>query len=92
MKLHLLNQRAFIAMPFLRSIKRVSFFSTSSQLNKKWESGAGVSMVQGASRGIGLEFVSNQTTPPPLSISFSFFILLVIHFSLLFISPFLHVI
>ncbi|KAM7530359.1 hypothetical protein LguiB_033769 [Lonicera macranthoides] len=44
-------------MPFLRSIKRVSFFSTSSQLNKKWESGGRVSMVQGASRGIGLEFV-----------------------------------
>ena len=51
MMLLLLNHRAFMAAP-LRSIKR-ALSSTSSAL--KWE--GGVSMVQGASRGIGLEFV-----------------------------------
>lgn len=51
MMLLLLNHRALMAAP-LRSIKR-TLSSTCSAL--KWE--GGVSMVQGASRGIGLEFV-----------------------------------
>lgn len=38
----------------LRSIPRASFSSASGSVN--WD--GGVSMVQGASRGIGLEFVS----------------------------------
>ncbi|KAB1222910.1 hypothetical protein CJ030_MR2G013600 [Morella rubra] len=56
MRILLLNQRAFMATPLiLRSVARrasLSFFSSSAF---KWE--GGVSMVQGASRGIGLEFV-----------------------------------
>ncbi|XP_059666750.1 uncharacterized protein LOC132312398 isoform X2 [Cornus florida] len=55
MKLHLLpHYRQFMASTYLRSIKRVSSFCTSSSA-PKWE--GWVSMVQGASRGIGLEFV-----------------------------------
>ncbi|KAB1219651.1 hypothetical protein CJ030_MR3G011089 [Morella rubra] len=56
MRILLLNQRAFMATPLiLRSVARwasLSFFSSS---DFRWE--GGVSMVQGASRGIGLEFV-----------------------------------
>ncbi|KAJ9691332.1 hypothetical protein PVL29_013492 [Vitis rotundifolia] len=51
MKLLLLNHRSFMAAP-LSSIRR-ALLSTCSAV--KWE--GGVSMVQGASRGIGLEFV-----------------------------------
>lgn len=57
MKLLLLNKLAFMATPLaLRSIifRRASFaFSSAAAI---WD--GGVSMVQGASRGIGLEFVS----------------------------------
>ncbi|XP_059438587.1 uncharacterized protein LOC132171318 [Corylus avellana] len=67
MKLFLMNQRALVAIPLsLRSIARrvssssfsSSFSSSSSSSSSSalnWE--GGVSMVQGASRGIGLEFV-----------------------------------
>ncbi|RVX00479.1 hypothetical protein CK203_036941 [Vitis vinifera] len=51
MKLLLLNHRSFMAAP-LGSVRR-ALLSTCSAV--KWE--GGVSMVQGASRGIGLEFV-----------------------------------
>ncbi|XP_034697483.1 C-factor [Vitis riparia] len=51
MKLLLLNHRSFMAAP-LSSVRR-ALLSTCSAV--KW--GGGVSMVQGASRGIGLEFV-----------------------------------
>ncbi|KAG6755597.1 hypothetical protein POTOM_041430 [Populus tomentosa] len=52
MKLWLPNSHAFMATPLaFRSIRRACFASS----GLKWE--GGVSMVQGASRGIGLEFV-----------------------------------
>ncbi|CAK7357369.1 unnamed protein product [Dovyalis caffra] len=52
MKFWLLNSRAFMATPLaFRSVRRACFASSA----LKWE--GGVSMVQGASRGIGLEFV-----------------------------------
>ncbi|KAA8514781.1 hypothetical protein F0562_017960 [Nyssa sinensis] len=54
MNIFLLNHHAFMAAPYLRSIPR-SFTSFSTNSALKWE--GGVSMVQGASRGIGLEFV-----------------------------------
>ncbi|KAJ4702838.1 Short-chain dehydrogenase/reductase [Melia azedarach] len=49
------SQRAFMATPALafRFIRRAAAFSSSASV--KWE--GGVSLVQGASRGIGLEFV-----------------------------------
>ncbi|XP_031247566.1 uncharacterized protein LOC116105260 [Pistacia vera] len=57
MQLFSLSQRAFMATTSLagalRSIPRASFSSGSGSV--KWD--GGVSMVQGASRGIGLEFV-----------------------------------
>ncbi|KAJ0082870.1 hypothetical protein Patl1_11560 [Pistacia atlantica] len=57
MQLFSLSQRAFMATTSLagalRSIPRASFSSASGSV--KWD--GGVSMVQGASRGIGLEFV-----------------------------------
>lgn len=54
MKPFLLNKCAFVVAPLFRSsIGRASTFCTSSAV--KWE--GGVSLVQGASRGIGLEFV-----------------------------------
>jgi len=53
MKLWLPKSHAFMATPLaFRSIRRACFASS----GLKWE--GGVSMVQGASRGIGLEFVS----------------------------------
>ena len=66
MKLLLLNHRSFMVAP-LSSVRR-ALLSTCSAV--KWE--GGVSMVQGASRGIGLEFVSIY--------SFSFYALLYIIF------------
>lgn len=58
MQLFSISQRAFMATTSLagalRSIPRASFSSASGSV--KWD--GGVSMVQGASRGIGLEFVS----------------------------------
>ncbi|GAV69952.1 hypothetical protein CFOL_v3_13452 [Cephalotus follicularis] len=54
MKLSLLNNRGgMAALVALRSRRRVRFISSATTM--KWE--GGVSMVQGASRGIGLEFV-----------------------------------
>jgi hypothetical protein len=54
-----MNQRALAATPLsLRSIARRAFSSPSSSSALNWE--GGVSMVQGASRGIGLEFVSSS--------------------------------
>ncbi|XP_044478819.1 uncharacterized oxidoreductase C663.09c-like [Mangifera indica] len=57
MQLFSMSQRAFMATTSLagalRSIPRASFSSASGSV--KWD--GGVSMVQGASRGIGLEFV-----------------------------------
>ena len=53
------NQRAFAVMaspPRLRFIARKACLRCYSSSALKWE--GGVSMVQGASRGIGLEFVS----------------------------------
>ncbi|PSS19226.1 Glucose/ribitol dehydrogenase protein [Actinidia chinensis var. chinensis] len=51
--LHLISHCGFMETPpYLRSVKRVSWFCTCAS---KWE--GGVSMVQGASRGIGFEFV-----------------------------------
>ncbi|XP_073035862.1 uncharacterized oxidoreductase C663.09c isoform X3 [Primulina eburnea] len=48
-----MSQRIFVATPFLMSFARTRIFSSASV---KFREG-GVSMVQGASRGIGLEFV-----------------------------------
>ncbi|KAL7241392.1 hypothetical protein ACSBR1_014062 [Camellia fascicularis] len=56
MKFHLLFHHGYMATPYLRSVKMVSSFCTSAL---KWE--GGVSMVQGASRGIGLEFASAKS-------------------------------
>ncbi|KAF2317942.1 hypothetical protein GH714_041265 [Hevea brasiliensis] len=55
MKLLLLNCRAFLSTPVALSSVRRPFSASSSVSAHKWE--GGVSMVQGASRGIGLEFV-----------------------------------
>ncbi|XP_057988164.1 uncharacterized oxidoreductase C24B10.20 isoform X3 [Hevea brasiliensis] len=55
MKLLLLNCRAFLSTPVALSSVRRAFSASSSVSAHKWE--GGVSMVQGASRGIGLEFV-----------------------------------
>lgn len=57
MKFNLLSQRIFMARPYLGPVleRRRYAFSTSASA-PTWE--GGVSMVQGASRGIGLEFVS----------------------------------
>ncbi|KAK4551148.1 hypothetical protein RGQ29_032501 [Quercus rubra] len=58
MKLLVMNQRAFTVMASplrLRSIARKACLRCYSSSALKWE--GGVSMVQGASRGIGLEFV-----------------------------------
>lgn len=49
-----IGQWIFVATPFLMSFARTRMFSSASV---KFREG-GVSMVQGASRGIGLEFVS----------------------------------
>ncbi|XP_058197017.1 uncharacterized oxidoreductase C663.09c isoform X2 [Rhododendron vialii] len=56
MKLHLLSHSGLMGTTqyLIRSVTRVSSFCTYAS---KWEGGGGVSMVQGASRGIGLEFV-----------------------------------
>ncbi|KAK3034387.1 hypothetical protein RJ639_033991 [Escallonia herrerae] len=55
MNLHLLSQQhSVMATPYVRFIRRASTFPTYSS-SLEWE--GGVSMVQGASRGIGLEFV-----------------------------------
>nr|XP_016509507.1 PREDICTED: C-factor-like isoform X1 [Nicotiana tabacum] len=56
MKFNLLSQRIFMARPYLGPVleRRRYAFSTSASA-PTWE--GGVSMVQGASRGIGLEFV-----------------------------------
>ncbi|KAF7121350.1 hypothetical protein RHSIM_Rhsim13G0125300 [Rhododendron simsii] len=56
MKLHLLSHSGLMGATqcLIRSVTRVSSFCTHAS---KWEGGGGVSMVQGASRGIGLEFV-----------------------------------
>ncbi|XP_057988163.1 uncharacterized protein LOC110638315 isoform X2 [Hevea brasiliensis] len=56
MKLLLLNCRAFLSTPVALSSVRRAFSASSSVSAHKWE--GGVSMVQGASRGIGLEFAS----------------------------------
>lgn len=53
MKLHLLAQCAYTTTPYLGSIRGLSSLSPCSSLQRE----GGVSMVQGASRGIGLEFV-----------------------------------
>ncbi|RWW76246.1 hypothetical protein BHE74_00015685 [Ensete ventricosum] len=53
--------------PRMRSMRR-AFFCSSAAL--RWE--GGVSMVQGASRGIGLEFVSRRSLPTSLVSSLCF--------------------
>lgn len=57
MKLLLLNYRAFLSTPVaLTSVRRAFSAAAAPFSASKWE--GGVAMVQGASRGIGLEFVS----------------------------------
>ncbi|XP_052202683.1 uncharacterized protein LOC127808264 isoform X4 [Diospyros lotus] len=58
MKLHhLLSHQGYMATPYVtRLVRRAIASSLSTRAFSKWE-GFGVSMVQGASRGIGLEFV-----------------------------------